>query len=158
MSRWQLDSTVHGEAMKISELASAAGVAMDTVRFYEKQGLLPKPVRADNNYRRYDASSVQRLRFIANCRALDMSLDEIRLLLKFIDQPGEDCSAVDALVAEHLRHVRARMRELKALEQQLKLLQSACGDAQPHATCGIVLALSGGPPISPPRRGVHSHR
>jgi Cd(II)/Pb(II)-responsive transcriptional regulator len=144
--------------MKIGELAAAAGMPVETVRFYEKQGLLPAPARHGNNYRRYDAAALQRLRFIGNCRALDMSLEEVRTLLGFIDQPSADCSPVDALVAEHLRHVRERMAELKALEHQLKLLQSACGHAAPHEVCGIVLALSAGAPTGPARRGVHSQR
>jgi len=144
--------------MKIGELAAAANLSVETVRFYEKQGLLPAPVRRDNNYRRYDEGALQRLRFIGNCRALDMSLDEVRTLLGFIDHPHADCSPVDALVADHLRHVRERMAELKALEKQLKLLQSACGHADPHEVCGVVLALSEGPAISPARRGVHSSR
>jgi Cd(II)/Pb(II)-responsive transcriptional regulator len=144
--------------MKIGELAQAAGLAVETVRFYEKQGLLPAPARRDNNYRRYDEQALQRLRFIANCRALDMSLDEVRALLGFIDHPQGDCSPVDALVAEHLQHVRQRMAELKALEKQLKLLQSACGHARPQELCGIVLALSGRQPVAPARRGVHSSR
>ena len=143
--------------MKISELAAAAGVAADTVRFYEKQGLLQPPARRDNNYRRYDEAALQRLRFIGNCRALDMSLDEVRTLLGFLDQPGGDCSGVDAVIDEHLRHVRARMKELKALESQLKQLQAACGQQRPHAACGVVRALSQGP-IAPARRGVHSGR
>jgi len=144
--------------MKIGELAAAAGVPVETVRFYEKQGLLPAPARHDNNYRRYDDAALQRLRFIGNCRALDMSLEEVRTLLDFIDRPKADCSPVDALVAEHLRHVRSRMAELKALEKQLKLLQAACGHAKPRELCGIVLALSDGPALQPARRGVHSSR
>ena len=67
--------------MKIGELAAAAGLPVETVRFYEKQGLLPAPHRRENNYRRYDEGALQRLRFIGNCRALDMSLDEVRVLL-----------------------------------------------------------------------------
>lgn len=144
--------------MKVGELAQAAGLSVETVRFYEKQGLLPAPARRDNNYRCYDERALQRLRFIGNCRALDMSLEEVRTLLGFIDHPHVDCSPVDALVAEHLGHVRQRMTELKALEKQLKLLQSACGHARPQELCGIVLALSSGPALAPARRGVHSSR
>lgn len=144
--------------MRTSELAQAAGIPVDTVRFYEKQGLLPAPPRAGNNYRDYDDTSLQRLRFIGNCRALDMSLDEIRKLLDFMDCPQEDCGAVDALLADHLHHVRERMKELRALERQLKALQSACGPGHPDRACGIVQALSQGPVITPARRGVHSSR
>lgn len=143
--------------MRIGELASAAGMDVETVRFYEKSGLLAPPARGDNNYRRYDHAALQRLRFIGNCRALDMSLDEIRVLLADIDQPGADCSAVDDVVAGHLGHVRERIAALQVLEQQLAMLQSSCQHAQPGALCGIVLALgearAGDVPAA---RGVHS--
>ena len=127
--------------MRIGELAQAAGLDVETVRYYEKAGLLPAPARRDNNYRRYDDAALQRLSFIRNGRALDMSLDEIRILLGFIDRPSSDCSPVDAVVAEHLGHVRERIAGLRQLERQLVLLQQACGHAKPHAVCGIVLAL-----------------
>lgn len=143
--------------MRIGELAQAAGLDVETVRYWEKAGLLPPPARRDNNYRRYGEAALHRLRFIRNCRALDMSLDEVRTLLGFIDRPGGDCSPVDALVAEHLGHVRERIRSLRQLENQLVLLQQACGQAEPHAACGIVLAL-GASDARPVRaaRGVHS--
>jgi len=127
--------------MRIGELALAAGLDVETVRYYEKAGLLPPPARRDNNYRRYDDAALQRLRFIRNCRALDMSLEEIRILLRFIDRPSRDCSAVDALVDEHLAHVRQRIAGLRELERQLVVLQQACDHAKPRALCGIVLAL-----------------
>lgn len=143
--------------MRIGELAQAAGMEVETVRFYEKAGLLPPPARGDNNYRRYDTAAVQRLRFIGNCRALDMSLDEIRVLLGHIDQPGADCSAVDDVVAEHLGHVRERIAALQVLEQQLALLQNSCSHARPGDVCGIVLALGEARPAdAAPVRGVHS--
>lgn len=146
-----------GAHMRIGELAKAAGMDVDTVRFYEKSGLLPAPARGDNNYRHYDRGALQRLRFIANCRALDMSLDEIRVLLAHMDQPGADCSAVDAVVAEHLGHVRERIAALQLLERQLTLLQSSCQHAGSGELCGIVLALGEARPAdAPPARGVHS--
>ena len=129
--------------MRIKEIATAAALPVDTVRHYEKAGLLGVPKRGENNYRRYGAGDVQRLRFIRNCRALDMSLDEVRELLDFIDHPGRDCSPVDAVVDEHLAHVRERLEALRVLERQLQTLRGACGQARPHAACGIVLALSG---------------
>lgn len=141
--------------MRIGELAQAAGFDVETVRYYEKAGLLAPPARRDNNYRRFDAAALHRLRFIGNCRALDMSLDEIRVLLRFIDHPDDDCSPVDALVAEHLGHVRERLRMLRQLERQLELLQRACGRAEPNAVCGIVLALGSDTPAASPARGVH---
>lgn len=128
--------------MRIGELAQAVGLDVETVRYYEKAGLLPPAARAGNNYRSYDEAAAQRLRFIRNCRALDMSLDEVRVLLNYIDHPRADCSAVDDVVAEHLGHVRERLASLQLLERQLELLQQACSHASPHEVCGIVLALS----------------
>lgn len=144
--------------MRIGELAQAAGLDVETVRYYEKAGLLPVPARHDNNYRRYDDAALQRLRFIRNGRALDMSVDEIRTLLAFIDRPSSDCSSVDALVAERLGHVRRCIAALRQLERQLVLLQRACGDSKPQAVCGIVLALGDSTlPRRKPTRGVHGH-
>jgi len=137
--------------MRIGELGRAAGFDVETVRYYEKAGLLPAPARRDNNYRRYDDAALHRLRFIRNCRALDMSLDEIRALLGFIDHPGGDCSPVDALVAEHLHHVRERIASLRQLEHQLQRLQQACSHARPRDACGIVRAL-GAESAALPRR------
>lgn len=146
--------------MRIGELAQAAGMDVDTVRYYEKAGLLPPASRGANNYRSYGDAALQRLRFIRNCRALDMSLPEVRVLLDYIDQPGPDCSTVDGVVAEHLGHVRERLASLKTLERQLELLQQACSHASPQEVCGIVLALSqqpqGDAPAPPAVRGVHS--
>lgn len=143
--------------MRIGELAAAAGMDVETVRFYEKSGLLPAPARGENNYRRYDHAAVQRLRFIGNCRALDMSLDEIRVLLTHMDAPGADCSVVDRVVAEHLGHVRERIAALQMLERQLSVLQQSCQQAQPGELCGIVMALGEARGSEQaPVRGVHS--
>lgn len=136
--------------MRIKELSVATGVPVDTIRHYEKAGLLAVPERHENNYRHYGQADTQRLRFIRNCRALDMSLDEVRVLLAFIDHPASDCSPVDAVVDEHLVHVRERLAALQLLERQLETLRRACGQARPHAACGIVLALSGD--SAPPAR------
>jgi len=127
--------------MRIKDISERSGVPVDTVRHYEKAGLLAPPARSANGYRHYAAGDLQRLRFIRNCRALDMSLDEVRSLLDFIDHPRGDCSPVDDLVAEHLGHVRERIAALRALERQLAALKAACGDKEPRAACGIVLAL-----------------
>ncbi|WP_212577605.1 MerR family transcriptional regulator, partial [Vibrio parahaemolyticus] len=72
---------------QIGELARLSDTPVDTVRYYEKAGLMPVPPRSDANYRRYDDTHVARLRFIRHCRALDLSLDEIRTLLRVRDDP-----------------------------------------------------------------------
>lgn len=128
--------------MKISELAERAGTPIDTIRYYERQGLLPEPARADNNYRVYDAGHAERLAFIRQARGLDMSLDEIRTLLAWRDRPGADCGAVNALVDEHIGHIATRIRELRALEKQLRTLRAQCAQASDTAHCGILVGLS----------------
>jgi Cd(II)/Pb(II)-responsive transcriptional regulator len=137
--------------MKIKDLSAASGVPIDSIRHYEKAGLLGEPQRTANNYRLYDDAALSRLRFIRNCRALDMSLDEVRSLLDYIDHPAADCGPVETLVAEHLGHVRERLKALRTLERQLEQLQQACGHAHPGDVCGIVLALSKRPADTAPR-------
>ena len=137
--------------MRIKQLADAADVPVDTVRHYEKAGLLGTARRGDNGYRQYAATDVERLRFIRHCRELDMSLDEVRELLLFLDHPRPDCSAADAVVRNHLAHVRERLAALKRLERQLVRLVGACGHPRPQERCGIVLALQA--PDAKPRRG-----
>lgn len=136
--------------MRIKQLADAAEVPVDTVRHYEKAGLLGAARRSDNGYRRYVDTDVQRLRFIRHCRELDMSLDEVRELLRFLDHPRPDCSAADAVVSNHLAHVRERLAALRRLERQLVRLVGACSHPRPQERCGIVLALQA--PDTAPRR------
>ncbi len=128
--------------MKIGELAQKTGTQVETVRFYEKEGLLPKIGRTDGNYRVYSDTHVERLLFIRHCRSLDMTLDEIRILLHFKDMPDESCDRVNALLDEHIGHVAERIRDLKKLEKQLKTLRGQCHDAKDIASCGILNALS----------------
>lgn len=142
--------------MRIGDLAAATGTAAETIRFYEREGLIPKARRADNNYRVYGAAHAERLAFIRHCRNLDMTLDEIRSLLRLREQRGRDCGEVDALLDEHIGHVKQRIRELRALEKDLKLLRARC--ASPHAIddCGILSGLDAAakPQNSGPRRHV----
>ena len=128
-------------AMKIGELAKATGTQTETIRYYERVQLLPTAKRTESNYRVYDGSHVERLAFIRHCRSLDMTLDEIRVLLHFKDAPGENCGAVDALLQAHIGHVVDRIRELQALEAELRSLQRHLGrsgdcraSTQPHPT------------------------
>jgi len=127
--------------MKIGELAKATQTQTETIRYYEREGLLPEAARTEANYRTYDESHVQRLAFIRHCRSLDMTLGEIRTLLDFKDAPDESCTDVNALLDEHIGHVAARIRELKALEKDLKLLREQCASGQASASCGILSGL-----------------
>ena len=106
--------------MKIGEMAKRAGLPVETVRYYEKIGLLPAPQRDASGYRSYQERHLDRLLFIRRCRNLDMTQDEIRELIRLAEQPEADCSEVDALLARHLDHVRERLRELTSLESTLE--------------------------------------
>ena len=127
--------------MRIGKLAAATGTPVETVRFYEREGLLPTAQRTDNNYRVYTTAHAERLAFIRHCRNLDMALDEIRALLRLRDAPSQDCGEVNALLDEHIEHVTLRIRELRALETELKSLRARC--STPHAIeeCGILNGL-----------------
>ncbi|MGC8121452.1 Cd(II)/Pb(II)-responsive transcriptional regulator [Marinobacter sp. VGCF2001] len=128
--------------MKIGELSRQSDVPVETVRYFEKIGLMTEPDRGANGYRHYRQEHLDRLLFIKRCRNLDMAQDEIRELIRLADNPAADCSDVDALLARHLSHVRARLRELSSLEKVLVDLQSACSDPRTIRECGILEGLS----------------
>ena len=128
--------------MKIGELARLAGTNVETIRYYERDGLLPIPARSDGNYRIYGEAHVQRLSFIRRCRGLDMTLDEILVLLHFKESPLENCADVNSLLERHIGHVTQRMQELQELERQLNDLRERCGEARDAAHCGILDSLS----------------
>jgi len=127
--------------MKIGDLSAASATPVETIRYYEREGLLPAPGRTQGNFRVYEASHRERLQFIRYCRGLDMSLGEIRALLHFKDAPSGACGDVDALLDEHIGHVSRRIRELRALERQLKDLRQRCSAAREADHCGILAGL-----------------
>lgn len=128
--------------MKIGELALATDCAVETIRYYERAGLLPEPARSSANYRVYGPVHQERLGFIRRCRALDMSLDEIRQLLELSQTTEGRCDAVDALIGSHLEHVEVRMRELRELKKQLRALLDACAAPGALPACGVLRGLS----------------
>ncbi|AOB33596.1 MerR family transcriptional regulator [Bordetella sp. H567] len=129
--------------MKIGELAKAAGTTVETVRYYEKEGLLPAPERGANNYRSYGPLHAERLRLIRNCRALDMTQDEIRAILTLADSQAADCGPINEIFEDHIRHVDERIAELTHLKGQLSVLRQRCLSARPHAEdCGILHGLA----------------
>ncbi len=123
--------------MQIKELARATGVDVETIRYYEKQGLMPEPARRDNGYRDYAAEHLERLSFIRHCRALDMPLADVGRLLGFLDQPDAQFAEVDVLVENQLARVRARLKSMRALEKQLLQLRGRCSGAH-EGHCGIL--------------------
>ena len=135
--------------MKIGELAQAAQCTPETVRYYEKAGLLPPPSRSDGNYRVYGPAHLERLVFVRHCRALDMTHEEIRELLELRDVPDADCAQVNVLLDAHIEHVERRIRDLNTLREQLTGVDAAylngiiaAAERHPEAiTCSWVCEL-----------------
>lgn len=117
--------------LTIGHLAKQTGTKVETIRFYEKNGLLPEPSRTGGNYRAYDQDHLNRLSFIRRARDLGFSLDQIRALLKLADDRGQSCAAVDAIATEHREEVEKKIRDLTALQVELNRMIDQCG-------CGVV--------------------
>ncbi|MDX2300469.1 MAG: Cd(II)/Pb(II)-responsive transcriptional regulator [Xanthomonadaceae bacterium] len=128
--------------MKIGDIALRTGTQVETIRYYEREGLLPAPPRSEGNYRLYDEAHAERLTFIRHCRSLDMTLDEIRALLKFRDAPDQNCGEANALLDEHIGHVAERIDDLQRLEKRLKQLRRLCRHTQAVKDCGIFNELA----------------
>jgi Cd(II)/Pb(II)-responsive transcriptional regulator len=145
--------------MKIGELAALTNTQVETIRFYERENLLDKPDRSEGNYRIYGKAHADRLSFIRHCRGLDMTLNEIRVLLRVKNAPNENCLEVNELLDEHIGHVAERIRELRQLEKQLKSLREACLGGQEAQHCGILNELTeiAKSPSSPLSREGHIH-
>lgn len=127
--------------MKIGELSKLAEVPVETIRYYEQERLLMAPARSDGNYRVFGPAHVERLQFIRYCRSLDITLDEIRNLLKFQDAPNENCGEVDFLLDTQLAKVEHRIERLVALQQQLLSMRGLCNAKRAVKDCGIMHKL-----------------
>ncbi|RYF00931.1 MAG: Cd(II)/Pb(II)-responsive transcriptional regulator [Oxalobacteraceae bacterium] len=146
--------------MKIGELAARAGCQVQTIRFFEAEGLLQAPERSANNYRSYERAHEERLSFILRCRTLDMAHDEIRVLLALQDDPGLPCDQVNSLLEEHARHVQARITELTKLKRQIQDIRNACAGGACIGDCEALESLrrNTGPNVTRTQhvRGAHS--
>lgn len=127
--------------MRIGELARQAGVDVQTVRYYEREGLLEAPARTASGYRAYGPEHLERLNFVRHCRSLDMPLAEIRRLIELSTHQAVSCDEVNALVRAHLSRVRAKRRSLQELEEQLAALSAQCASGHRVADCGILEEL-----------------
>lgn len=116
--------------MRIGELAAQTGVNIETIRYYEREGILPKPARTANNYRRYSQRHRRRLRFVRRTRDLGFTLDEVRVLLSLVHRGDYTCAQVKVLGEQHLDDVRAKMADLQRMERALSGLVSRCSGEQ----------------------------
>ncbi len=112
--------------MKTGDLARLADVKVETVLFYEKEGLLPRPARTRSNYRDYGKSDVARLLFIRRSRDLGFDLQSVRKLLTLADDLSQPCDAIDAIASEQLSKVKRKIADLKALQSELKNVVGQC--------------------------------
>jgi Cd(II)/Pb(II)-responsive transcriptional regulator len=143
------------KSYRIGDLARELDMPVENIRYYERAGLMPAPRRSAGNYRVYGEAERERLVFIRHCRSLDMSLDEVRRLLKLRDTPSTSCADVDALLDAHIEHVTDRITELKRLGRALRQLRARCRAPDPgRKHCAILEGLA---EASRPRRRPSSH-
>jgi len=127
--------------MAIGGLAKATGVKVPTIRFYEGIGLLPEPVRTANDRRVYDQATVDRLGFIKHARQLGFSVEAIRDLLDLSDHPYRSCEQANALAAQQLEAVTVKIRQLQALQTELRRMVKVSCRGQ-VADCRVIEVLS----------------
>ncbi len=129
------------EPYTIGQLARLTGVKAVTIRYYEKADLLPAARRTASGYRLYSSVERDRLRFIRRCRHLGLGLDDVKALLRLSDEREAPCHQVDDIIHQQREHVRDRIRDLQALEQELDRLEGACR-AETIGECKIIESLS----------------
>lgn len=129
--------------MNIGQLSRRTGVPIDTVRYYEKQALLPAPVRSASGYRHYEDGDVLRLTFIRRAKTLGFTLEEIRDLLALSQAHDGDMSAIRAAAASKLADVEHRLAELTRVRDGLRTLVDACPGHGALGQCPILSALGG---------------
>ncbi|MGB5109350.1 MAG: Cd(II)/Pb(II)-responsive transcriptional regulator [Formosimonas sp.] len=127
--------------MQIRQLANALNISTESIRYYEKEGLLTAPARADNGYRIYQQSHLEQLAFIKHCRLLDISMADTGRLLAFTLKPEADCAGINVLIDEQITRVQQHLASLQALEKQLKKLRCQCEANDSVAHCGILQEL-----------------
>jgi DNA-binding transcriptional MerR regulator len=128
--------------MLIGKLARHAGCDAGTIRYYEREGLLQKPYRASSGYRKYTDAHLVQLNFVLRCRALGMTLAEIKALQGFQANPGAPCAGINELIDRQIDRIQQQLKVLHVLEKQLADLRCRCDANMPAGECGIMKALS----------------
>ena len=128
--------------LSIGDLAKATGVPIETIRYYERMGVIPKPPRTASNYRAYTPAHEGRLKFVRRSRDLGFSLDEVRALLKLADGEDQSCSDIDLLARTHLDEVERKIEALTTMRDELRDMIDHCG-RNTVADCRIIASLQG---------------
>jgi Cu(I)-responsive transcriptional regulator len=127
--------------LSIGDLARRTATRVETIRYYERIGLLAEPGRTAANYRAYDQAHLARLAFIRRARALGFPLDQVRGLLQLADQRDRPCAAVDAIARQHLAEIERKIADLHSLRDELADLLDRCGQGT-VAACRIIETLA----------------
>jgi DNA-binding transcriptional MerR regulator len=135
------------ESLTRGQLARLAHVNPETIRFYEREGILPRPARARNGYRSYSVAAVERIQFVGRAKSLGFSLEQIRDLLKMQEAVGPACLNVKTLLTEKLASIREKKRELERMEIQVTSALNDCERSLEHnadgtPTCPVFCCLS----------------
>jgi DNA-binding transcriptional MerR regulator len=139
------------QVMRIGDLAERTGTSAPTIRYYEQIGLLRRALRQEGGQRVYSRDDVERLTFIRRCRDFDFSIEQVRTLVSILGDRNSSCMAARDMAAEHLTAVRAKMRELKALERSLVGFVDSCDTScagGPGPDCVILDDLGKGKPLA----------
>lgn len=126
--------------MRIGELAAECGCSVETIRYYEKVRLLPKPERAENGYRRYTDQQVKSLQFILRCRKVGLTQEEVRQLIGIEMSPTAQCDEVNKLLSEHLVILRHKLSELTQMEKAVLRLKDKCSNGKLDG-CPVIAEL-----------------
>lgn len=117
-------------------------IDIETLRFYEKSKLVSSPKRLANGYREYTKSNLIELRFIQHCRSLGIGLDEIKVLKELVASPTSDCTEANKIIGRNLSLIERKIKDLKKLQAQLKILSASCIKTSSIADCKIAMSLN----------------
>lgn len=126
------------ETLTIGKVASMSGVGIETVRFYEREGLIPKPPRRDLGYRQYPPATIERIRFVKRAQDLGFTLAEIKELLNLSVGPKTTCADVKRKAVEKIEEVDAKISDLKRIRKALNRLTDQCRGKGPASECPIL--------------------
>ena len=129
------------DGLKVGEVAKRAGVNLQTIHFYEREGLLPRPPRTASNYRVYSEEAVRRVRFIKRAQELGFALKDIKELLSLRATPGTHCRDVRQRAMTKLQNIEEKLETLQAMHRALKRLIRECEGRRPITACPILEAL-----------------
>lgn len=128
-----------GSHMSIGQLARAAGVGVETIRFYQRKGILAEPVRSSGQIRRYRRDDAARIMFVKSAQGLGFSLGDIADLLRVVD--GTRCNEARQIAEGRLKMVQEKLRELRRIERALRSTIATCSNAEDRSSCPLIASL-----------------